>query len=201
MTPPGRLVGEASATHLAGLHQVVQGGEGLFHGRLVAVGLLIPEDAEGLDGPVRPVELIEVHVVGLQPPQAVVDGLLDVDPVQPRLAVADVGEARARAVHLGGDDDPVALAARGQPVADDLLGAPVGLGARRHRVHLGRVEEVDPVIEGIVELLEGLGLAVRLAPGHGAQADGAHHDIAAPQSPVVHALPFSRSWSWSSPRP
>src|SRR3546814_5752817 len=80
-------------------------------------------------GAVRPVELIEVDMVRLQPLQARLDRRLDVLAVEARLAATDIGEALSvGADDLGGDDNLAAGAARGHPVSDDLLGAPIKIG-------------------------------------------------------------------------
>jgi hypothetical protein len=138
-------------------------------------------------------ELVEVHVVGLEAPQAAVDGLGDLPPVEPGRLAAYVVEPVGGTGRLGGQDDPIAPAAGGEPFADDLLGAATGLPARRGGIHLGGIDEIDAPIQGIVHLLEALGLAVLLAPGHGAQADDADLDVAAAQSPVLHWRPLSFS--------
>ena len=74
-------------------------------------------------------QLVEVHVIGLEAPQAALDGLGYVAPVEPRGLAAHVVEGVRRAGHLGRQDHLVAPAAGFEPVADDLLRAAVGLAA------------------------------------------------------------------------
>ncbi|MNE88860.1 hypothetical protein D3C80_1862080 [compost metagenome] len=86
------------------------------------------------------------------------------------LAVADVADAVARACNLAGQHPVVAITVVTEPVADDALGGGVGFRARRHRIHLGGIDEIDPGSLGAFDLGERLGLVILLAPGHGAQA-------------------------------
>ncbi|MOA41622.1 hypothetical protein D3C78_1636010 [compost metagenome] len=104
------------------------------------------------------------------------------------LAVADVADAVAGAGDLAGQHPVIAIAIVTQPVADDALGGGVGFGAWRHRVHLGGVDEVDPGGLGPGNLLEGLGLDVLLAPGHGAQAQGADIEVGTAELAVFHRV-------------
>src|SRR3546814_7571645 len=75
------------------LHRIerVQG----FLDRRLGGAVLVPiaEAAEVVGGAVRPVELIEVDMVRLQPLQARLDRRLDVLAVEARLAATDIGEA------------------------------------------------------------------------------------------------------------
>ena len=59
-------------------------------------------------------------------------------------------------------------------------------GLRRDRVELGRVEEVDALVEGVVHLRVALGLGVLLAPGHGAEADQADIEVRAAEAAIFH---------------
>src|SRR3546814_1964307 len=87
-------------------------------------------------------------MVRLQPLQARLDRRLDVLAVEARLAATDIGEALSvGADDLGGDDNLAAGAARGHPVSDDLLGAPISLRAGVDGIHLGGVDEVNALIE------------------------------------------------------
>src|SRR6185369_17218062 len=78
--------------------------------------------------------------------------------------------ATAWSSHLARDDQLVAPLAR-QPAADDRLGVPLCAAVRRHGVHLGGIDEVDAVRDGVVELLVRLRFGVLLAPGHRAEAN------------------------------
>src|SRR3546814_11120837 len=93
--------------HLAGLHHRIERVQGFLDRRLGGAVLVpIAEAAEVVGGAVRPVELIEVDMVRLQPLQARLDRRLDVLAVEARLAATDIGEALSvGADALGGDDN------------------------------------------------------------------------------------------------
>ncbi len=186
---PGRLVGQPDGADLAGLHAVVQRLELLVHvgerplavlaKRVVAPGLAEVEMAA-----VRPVDLVEIDIVGLQALQAGIDRLAD-RRAGDRLALADIGPAGAG--DLGGKHHVLALAGLGEPVADDRLGERIGLRRkRRGRVEFGGVEEIDAVFDGIVHLLEGFGPGVLRTPGHGAEADFGDGYAGAAECIVLH---------------
>src|SRR5262249_1518195 len=109
-----------------------------------------------------------------------------IGPVEMGLAVADMGHAAQRPGYLGRDHDLVAGLGRFQPRADIALGPSLRLAARRHRIHLGRVEEIDAALERIAQLLMRLGLAVLLAPGHGAETDAADFDAGTAEGGIFH---------------
>ena len=87
----GRKGRAAEGPDLPGVHEVAQRGQ-----RLLDVGRVV-----------RPVDLVQVDPVGLQPPQALLD--LGDDP-PPRVAAA-VAAIAHREVHLGGQDDVIPAAA------------------------------------------------------------------------------------------
>jgi hypothetical protein len=118
------------------------------------------------------VELVEIDVIGLQPLERLVDGVVDVLAIELRGVAAGAQISIVRTARdLGGDDYPVALAARLQPRAEEALGIALRLGARRDGIDLGGVDEIDAAPERAVELGVALGLGVLLAPGHAAQRD------------------------------
>jgi len=128
------------------------------------------------------VDLIQVDVVGLQAAQAVLAGRDDVVRREVLAAVADPGGAARGAGDLGGQHQAFACArTAGEPVAEDALGGAVGLGTCGHRIHLGRVDEVDAAFERAVEDGKGGGLVDLFAEGHGAQADRGDVQVAAAQ--------------------
>ena len=102
-------------------------------------------------------------------------------------AFAHPGHAARRAGHLGGQHE---LAARagvlGEPVADDGFGGAEGFLARRHRVHLGRVDEVDAALQRAIEDGVGGGLVDLLAEGHGAEADRRDVQVALAELDFLH---------------
>jgi hypothetical protein len=117
------------------------------------------------------VNLVEVDPVGLKPLQRVLD-LLD----DPAAGVATlVGVLAHRHVHLAGEHDVVALAAR-QGLADDDLGLAAG-------VDVGGVYEVDPGIQRAVDDPDALVvvLGAPVAEHHGSEAQLADRDARASQ--------------------
>src|ERR1700729_4233854 len=115
----GPPLGHAYVEHLALPDQVVEGAEGLLERRLVVVA----------------VRLVQIQVVGLQPPERAVRRLHDV--LAGQAAVVDAGAGRP--VELAEDLDRLAAHATQRP-AEHLL----GLGAR---VGVRRVEAGDAFIE------------------------------------------------------
>ena len=102
------------------------------------------------------------------------------------LAIADIADTVAWAGDFAGQYPVGTITALLEVVADDLLGLAVGLGARRHRVHLGGIDEIYPVGLGAFDLGETLVSAVLLAPSHGAQAQAADLEIGAAELTVIH---------------
>ena len=137
-------------------------------------------------------ELVEVDPVRLQTLQAAVQGRHDVGAVQSRLAAAKMRQPCGRAGNLGGQNHPVTTTARRKPGADIGFGPADGLRAWRDRIHLGRVDEVDPRGERTVELGMCLGLAVLLTEGHGAEAKCADADVRAPERSELHCVLLNR---------
>ena len=76
----------------------------------------------------------------------------------------------------------------GEPVADDGFGGAAGFGARRHGVHLGRVEKIDAALQRAVQDGVGRGLIDLLAKGHGAQADRRDVQVAGAELNFIHGI-------------
>jgi len=142
----GRLLGDealqaAFARHPLGFDDLASGEGG---GADVADLALADEVGEGAEGLLdvgvgaRPVDLVEVDVVGLEAAQGVFDGA---DDPAPRAALP-VGVVAHGAVELGGEDDVVAASLDG--FSDDLFGFASG-------VDVGGVDEVDAGVEGGVD--------------------------------------------------
>ncbi|MDT4866689.1 hypothetical protein FQZ97_1015560 [compost metagenome] len=131
-------------------------------------------------------QLVEVDPVGLQALEAGIQGSGDVLAVVLKVAAADMADAVARAGDLARQDPVGTVAAPGEPVADDGFGGAVGFSARWHRIHLGGIHEVDAVGLGPLDLSEGFGLGVLLAPGHRAQAKAADLEVGAAKLAVFH---------------
>jgi len=129
------------------------------------------------------VHLVEVHVIGLKPLETALQRLLHLLANEPRPA-PQPRHGVGRAGNLRGQHHLLAAVARAQPVADEGFGAALGLGPGRHRIHLGRIDQVDPALQCVIELLEGFGLGILLAPGHRAQTDQADVDAGSAQRTV-----------------
>jgi hypothetical protein len=94
--------------------------------------------------------------------------------------------------HLGRDDHFVTHFARGEPGADDGLGAPLRLGPWRDGIEFRRIEHVDAVFDCAVDLGVAVGLAVLAAEGHGAEAERAHLNAGSAELAMVH-MPLQRT--------
>ena len=189
---PRGFVGEAVAADFPRLHEFVQRGDGFGDGRQVGgvVEVVEAEGAEVVDAAFRPVQLVEVEVVGVQAGERGVAGGVNLRTGEARAAayvVLAVVAARG-AGDFAGEDDVIAFAAFGEPAADVLFGAGVGLAAGWHGVHFGGVDEVHAVCGGVVELGVGFGFRVLFAEGHGAEADGADADVGVAERTVFHGI-------------
>ena len=171
---------------LAGLDLLVEHLQGLFQRGEVRFLVTIAELAEEVGRALGPVQLIQIDPVGLQAFQAGIQGRDYVGAIELQVATADMVDAVAGAGDLARQNPVCAVATLPEVAADDLFGAAVGLGARRYRVHLGGVDEVDAAGLGTLDLSMAFALAVLLAPGHAAQADGADLEVGATQLTVFH---------------
>jgi hypothetical protein len=116
------------------------------------------------------VHLIQVDVVGAQPPQGLITRTADIQRGQEPV----IGPRAHATVELGGQDDPVPPPAScRQPAPDDLLGHAL---RARPPVGVRCVQEVDPVIQrAIHDLVRFLRLGDR-AEVHRAEAEPADLD-------------------------
>ena len=122
-------------------------------------------------------ELIKVDVVRLETFEAALDRFLDRSWAN-RGAAPDPLEAIAN--DLGRDDDVIALSPAVEPCTYDLFGAALRFFRQwRRRVHLGCIDEVDALSDGVVELRMAVSLGVLAAPGHAAETNLADFDIGA----------------------
>jgi hypothetical protein len=138
-------------------------------------------------GPVNVVHLIQVDVIGLQPPQARLAGAANVVGRQPAIVRAE----SHRLVHLRRQDDVVAVPAALQPSADGLLRDAVPLlhvRGLRAAVDVGGVEEADARIHRGVHNREAGRLVHGVAEVHGPQTNPADHQTGSAQMPVRHLL-------------
>ena len=125
-------------------------------------------------------------MVGPEPLQRFVDRVENVGAHQLRRPAAAKPRARRAAHNFGGNDHLVAVLARLHPVADVGLGPALRLRLGRDRVELGRIHEVDAALESEVHLGVPVGLAVLLAPRHGAKADRGNMEIGAAETALLH---------------
>ena len=154
---PGLDVRERPLADLALADQVAEGGDGL-----------LPRGV-GID----PVDVVEIDVIGPEARQARVHGLHHVPPRQ--AAIGDGGAGRLR--DLGREHPAVARGRDRRP--DHRLRAPAG-------VHVGRVDEVDAVVRGVVDDAPRLGGVRELAEQHGAEAELRHLHPAPSEHPIPH---------------
>ncbi len=127
-------------------------------------------------------ELVEVHVVGAEPPERALDRIEDV--LARVAAVPGPGAHRAEA--LGGDDETVPSPL--EPPAEDLLGASHGVEAAPQRVDVRGVEEGDPVGAGAIENGDGGRLVALEAEGHRAEAEAGDGEAGTAEMDVAHGF-------------
>ncbi len=127
---------------------------------------------------VRPVDLVQVDVVGLQAAQRVLD--LGHDPAPGVASLVGIVAHRRRT--LGREDDVVAAPL--ERLADDLFGLAAG-------VHVGGVDEVDPRVQRLVDDADRV-VMVGVADGpehHRAERVGTDLDAGPAEGAVLHAAP------------
>jgi hypothetical protein len=187
-----RFIGQADVAHLASLHQRSQGVQLFMDGGLrFFPGGVVVHDAERRHVAFRPVNLVQVDHIRAQPPERCVARRNDVGPRHAR-PLADPGHAARRAGHLGGQHGFLPCTGRGcKPVADDGLGGAAGFGARRHRIHLGRVDEGHAALLRAVQDGVGHRFVHLFTKGHGAQADGGDVKAALAELDRVHGVEFT----------
>ena len=108
-----------------------------------------------------------------------------------RLLPASHGFGSHRPEALRRDDELVAAAL--QPAAEDLLGAAGGGEVAAERVHVGRVEEGDALLVGVIEDRARAVLVDLEAEGHGAEADAGDLEAGAAETNVLHGAVLSLS--------
>jgi hypothetical protein len=141
--------------------------------------------------PIDVVHLVEIDVVGLQPPKAGLARSADV--IGGETAIVRPGAHRL--VQLRSENDAIATATiLSEPAADDLLrDAETLLHVRTlwSAIDVGRVEEVDAGFERRVHDLEAGGFAGQLPEVHGAERQPADLQARAAQRCVLHRIPHS----------
>ena len=187
---PRRLVRQSDVTDAARLDLGLQLAQYVLHvcdcaGLILMRRVVGPVLAEHVAAAVRPVQLIEVDVVGLEPPQRVLHSLAY--PLgRDRCAVA---HGSARPGDLGREHDVVAPTGFRDPVADDGLGASGRLGDHRvDRVRLGGVEEVDASVETCVDLRMADLFGRLRSKGHRSQAQLRDFEVGRSKRDVAHPV-------------
>ena len=119
-------------------------------------------------GAVDVMHLIEVDVVGLQPPQAGIARGANMASGEPAI----IRPVRHRPIQLGGEHHLLApITAEREPPTNDLLGCAHALVAP---VAIGRVEEIDPQIKGAIHDRAGFLLGSLRPEVHRAETQLAH---------------------------
>jgi hypothetical protein len=147
--------------------------------------VLVAELAEKVSLAIRPVQLVQVQIIGVQALEAGLQRNGDVGAVQTRVAVANMLHA-AWADHFTGQHPILTITVLLEVLADNAFSLGVGFCTRWHGVHFGGVDKVDPALLGQLNLRERFFLSILLTPGHGAQRDGADVDIGFAQWSKLH---------------
>ena len=186
---PRCLVAQPEIAHFAGPYEVAKNFELLLDGSRVPLsGGVVVRFAELGHVAIRPVDLIEVNVIGLEALKAQIGGFRNVLAVDPLLSVAftNPGHAIGGPGDLRGDNELVSFVFR-EPLSEALLCPSLSFGSVWHGIDLGGIDEVDAAGYCVVELLARVVDAVLLAPGHGAKTDFRNLKIAGAKLTVSHA--------------
>jgi hypothetical protein len=122
------------------------------------------------------VDVIDVDPLGLEALQRLLDLANDVPAVVARV----VHMRAAPAMHFGREDNAVAQAAAGHPVADDRFGFSVV-------VDVGGVDEIPAELDIGVEDALRLSCVGASAEVHGAEAERSHLDAGSAEDAIVHS--------------
>ena len=184
---PWGFVGDSYVADFAFFDQLRQCAQCLFNGgRLLVHTVPVPQLAKEIGVTIRPVHLIEVDIIGLEPAQTVFTGLTNMVPGQAR-AIPEVTQSITRPRHFGSNHQIVATAPLRQPVAQIAFREALGFSPRGHRVHLRGIDEINALGGGQVQLLKRLLFGILLAPGHGAQANLAYINVGPAELAGFHA--------------
>ena len=146
--PPRIFIRQADVSDLSRFDVVVQciedGFKIFFPGIVGVVSKTSYPKSVGIT--LRPVQLVEVDIVGLQSLEALVDGLVDMGFFKAEV-FADVFGIITRPCNFGGQDDFVSMACFFEPCSDDALGFPLGLGIRRDWIEFGYIKKINPLFK------------------------------------------------------
>ena len=141
-----------------------------------------PEDVEQRCFRIGLVEVVDVDEIGRQAPEASIQLCADGGGAY-AFVLGSFADVHA---HLGGQHDAVAASLQG--LAQDLLGHPAG--GTYHPgvtlVHVGGIDEIDPVVDRPAREAYCVRLLYRRAEGHCAQAYGRHAQISQGNLAFVH---------------
>ena len=147
--------------------------------------------SEHVGSAVWPVKLVQIHIVGFHRPKRVfksdADGCRRDRRASAHVLVAFAGD-------FGGDDHIVPPSRFFDPATDDPFRIALRLFRERvGGVHLGRIDEIDAVVECHVDLGMPFGRGVLRSPGHGSEAQCAHLKVGAAKQIIFQNVPIIRT--------
>jgi hypothetical protein len=141
---PRRFIGYPDIADFTGAHLLGQRFQRFQQGnRSFIVGVLIIEFAEVVGLALRPVQLIKIEIIGVQPFQACVQRGADIFAVQRLLRPNAAVGAAYRPGDFAGQHYFLTVATRLDPTANVLFGQPLGFRAGRYRIHFCGIDQVD----------------------------------------------------------
>src|SRR5258706_11658957 len=141
--PPRRFVGQTQVTDLSGLDEAGESLQLLFDRRRSTLLLRVIERiAEQRQITVRPMNLVKIDVVRLQPLETAVEGLLNGFPADGPGPAANPAKSTALRRYFCSDEQLVARLLF-EPAAEIGFGTPLRFGLRRYRIHFRHVDEID----------------------------------------------------------
>ena len=159
-------------------------------GRSFASGVVLPLSEHRLIAG-RPVQLVEIDVVGTEAAQARLQRSAQVGGIEGERPAANPAQVARRPRSLGGDKDLFAGLVF-QPGADDRFTRTTGRRSCRDRIHLRGVDEIHPPLESQIKLRMRFCRAVLLAEGHGSKAHCRNLEARFSQLAMFHCSTRSR---------
>ena len=187
-----RFVGDANIANLTGALEFGQRVQRIQQGDdWRGIGPGVAQLAETVGRALRPVDLIEVEIIGLQTLQAVVQSIADVFAIQLVVRTNAAVVIAGRAADFRGDNQLFAIAALRQPVADVGFRQALGFRARRDGIHFSDINQVNALTNRVIELLVRVCLAILLTKRHCAQPQRADLKRTVWDTVILHSrLPF-----------
>src|SRR3989338_9928602 len=154
MHSPCGLVGDPDVACFPRLYHFGEGSERFFNRYLIRLDRSVKAaDAEKVGLSLRPVHLVEVHVVGAEALQSTVYRAFDTYAVKARSIVARANE-RARPRDLACNDEVIAIFSLCEPIADVAFGQSLLLFHRLYRIHFRGIDEINPLRHRIISMSE-----------------------------------------------